>query len=119
MIGNLSSIYQLSIFAAFSIAVFMISAYAGNFIFRFNLVSEIKNIFLNTFFALLLCVALYSIWISKGITINLFLFGVLIYLVVTNRKTKTQFGRPDLALLLKLSLIFPFIIFITGYYVFN
>ncbi len=118
MIGNLSSIYQLSIFSAFSIVVFMLLAYMGSFAFRSGSNSEVKNIFLNTFFALLFCVSIYAIIISKGITINLFLLGVLIYLSINNRKEKQQFVKPDLALLLKLSLIFPFIIFITGYYVF-
>lgn len=118
MIGNLSSTYQLLIFSLFSVITFVALSLAGAFIFRSDRGTETRNVFMNVLYTLLLLISIYSIIVCKGITINILLFLVLIYLIYENYKHKKPYVKPNLSTVLKLSIIFPIIIFITGYYVF-
>lgn len=93
-------------------------ALAGAFIFRADRGTETRNVFMNVLYTLLLLIAIYSIIVCKGITVNILLFLVLIYILYENYKHKRIYVKPDLSTVLKLSIIFPVIVFITGYYVF-
>lgn len=93
-------------------------ALSGAYIFRSDRGTETRNVFMNVLYCSLLLISIYSIFLSKGLTINVFLLFVLGYLIYQNYKNNKAYVKPDLFLILKLSVIFPIIVFITGFYVF-
>ncbi len=98
--------------------VFIAMALSGAYIFRSDRGTETRNVFMNVLYCSLLLISIYAIFLCKGVTINILLFLVLAYLIYQNYKNKKSYVKPDLSLVLKLSAIFPIIVFITGFYVF-